>query len=205
MLEFISKIYLWDKTSVATFLLIIFLLGILFGILAVGQLEVSSRQNLFTTITGFMQGFSGLDYDRTVLMNEMTGIYYSSLLLLWILGISVLGIPLIFILIFIQGFAFGFTIAFMIMYFDLQGFFLIMFAILPQNLISIPVYLLAAVTASTFGWRIINFIRGQASLSPAIFLDYTLKMVLLAFFLFFSILIEVFVSPFVFERILLYI
>ncbi|MFW5985045.1 MAG: stage II sporulation protein M [Halanaerobiaceae bacterium] len=200
----IYNLYLKKKTAIFIFLIFIFLLGVLFGVLALYRLEAGTRNSLFQIISGFMQGISDLKVEHSVLIKETIGVYVGSLFLIWLLGISVIAMPLIPVIILVKGFGLGFTAAFLIHYFDFSGFLLLVFTVLPQNIFDVPVYILAGITGISFSIRIINYFRGRGYLYLIDFFDYTLKMMLLTVFLLFSILLEVFVSPFVFEKIIKY-
>ena len=204
MLELLRKVYLQERFHIFIFLFIIFVIGVIFGAIAVSGLEPTVNRNLFTTFSGFINSYRTINYERSVLLTEMAGVYYSSLLIIWVMGLSVVLMPLIPCWLLIKGFAFGFSISFLARYFQLQGVLLAVLALLPQNLISIPVYLLAGVIAISFSWRVIGYFRGRNKISPVDVIDYSLKFLLLGIFLFISILIEVFVSPNLFERVLYY-
>ena len=202
MLRILKKVYLEGRTHILIFLVIIFVIGIIFGAVAVSRLQPSLNRNLYNTFSSFISSYDSINYENSVLINELAAVYYSSLLIIWLLGLSVVVMPLIPCWILIKGFAFGFSIAFLTRYFQLKGVLLSILGLLPQNLISIPVYIMAGVIAISFSLRVIGYFRGRNQLSLVDFIDYSLKMLLLGIILFVSILLEVFVSPFLFEKIL---
>lgn len=70
--------------------------------------------------------------------------------LLWFLGLTIIGAPLIVLVIFNKGFILGFTVAFLVQEKSLQGVALSLFSILPSNLIRVPALFLAGILALTF-------------------------------------------------------
>ena len=188
--------------SILVFLLVIFIIGVIFGAAAIYSLDFNSRQNLFLTLNHFFQGFQEIEYENPILFNQMTRIYFSSLFFIFLCGIVIIALPLIPVLLFLKAFSLGFTTAFLLTYFDLKGLLLILLTVIPQNIISIPVYFLACVIAMVFSIKIFNHLRGRKKLSMVHFADYFLKIILLAFLLLISVLIEVYLSPFLFSFLL---
>ncbi|MGB9662709.1 MAG: stage II sporulation protein M [Moorellaceae bacterium] len=69
---------------------------------------------------------------------------------LWFLGLTVLGGPLIILLLFVKGFILGFTVAFLVQEKALQGVALSLFSILPANLLRVPALFLGGALALSF-------------------------------------------------------
>lgn len=69
---------------------------------------------------------------------------------LWFLGLTVLGGPLIVLLLFVKGFILGFTVAFLVQEKALQGVALSLFSILPANLLRVPALFLGGALALSF-------------------------------------------------------
>jgi len=82
--------------------------------------------------------------------------------LLWLLGLSVIGAPLIAAVIFLRGFTLGFVFGFLIDDLGIRGAALALAALLPQNLVSIPGVLLCAVGAIGFSAEIVRTVFGRA-------------------------------------------
>jgi stage II sporulation protein M len=82
--------------------------------------------------------------------------------LLWLLGLSVIGVPLIAAVVFLRGFTLGFVLGFLIDNLGLRGAALALAAMLPQNLVSIPGILFCAVGAIGFSTEIVRTVFGRA-------------------------------------------
>lgn len=80
---------------------------------------------------------------------------------IWLLGISIIGLPLIFILLFLKGVVVGFTVGFLVSQHGWNGLLLAFVSVLPQNLIIIPAFLVMTTVAASFSLRMIRhqFIR----------------------------------------------
>lgn len=114
---------------------------------------------------------------------------------LWFLGLTVIGLPLIVLIILARGFILGFTVSFLARQKSLEGTVLIALGIFPQNLLYIPALLVGGVLAISFS---LYLIKGRFSVTSALwtkFMLYTLLMLLVTLVLIFAGLIEGFAAP----------
>ena len=90
--------------------------------------------------------------------------------LIWILGLSVIGLPGILILDFLKGVLIGFTVGYLVGQYSWKGLLFALVSIAPQNLFIIPVLMMCGVAAITFSLYIIRdrFImnRGGSMVKP---------------------------------------
>lgn len=115
------------------------------------------------------------------------------LLLLWFLGVTVIGFLGILPVIFARGFASGFAVGFLVDALGLRGMALTLFSLFPQLALSIPTLLLAAVAAMSFSRAIFSERRSRAFLVDL--LGFSLLVGMLALPLLGASLVEAFVSP----------
>ena len=76
--------------------------------------------------------------------------------ILWVLGVTIIGIPFIYILIGVRGFITGFTSGFIIEYLGLKGVLFSAMTILPKELIIIPCLIALGVNGINFSMGIIK-------------------------------------------------
>lgn len=132
------------------------MVGISSGAFTVKALSDQHKGELISYMESFFQILSQKSFDafsvlkQSLINNLQTGI------LTWILGVTIIGIPLILLIIVIRGFILGFTVGFLIEQMGLSGFFFSIFAILPQNLFIIPGIIIIAVIAISFSVMIIK-------------------------------------------------
>lgn len=129
--------------NIAIYFVIIlaFTIGVCTGAFTVNVLDYNQYDELSNYIKDFFSIIQGQDINHTELFK--TSIYNNlkMVLLLSILGVTVIGIPLVLIIIGIKGFVIGFTVGFLVKVLDLKGVFFSLLGILPQNLIIIPCYI----------------------------------------------------------------
>ncbi|NLM38917.1 MAG: stage II sporulation protein M [Firmicutes bacterium] len=134
-------------------LCVLFAMGVGFGALATQSLSDSQRADLsdyvasvfarLTSNTGSLLGPSRSWYSLTDDVLKTAG-------LIWLLGLTVIGAPLVLGIVFLRGFVLGFTVGFMIDQMHFRGIILSLISVLPHNLLAVPAVLLAAGGALSF-------------------------------------------------------
>lgn len=139
--------YFRENSSVLFLLLIVFVVGIISGALTATTLNTSQKNELFNYINGFLEtkamNITHGELFRQIFFNNATLI-----LVLWFLGATIVGIPLIIGLVGFKGFTIGFTISFMLDIFcDIRGMLMIISSIIPQALIILPCITILSISA----------------------------------------------------------
>jgi len=136
--------------------ILFFVVGISSGAFTVKALSDQHKGELISYMQNFFQVLNQSTFDafsvlkQSLVNNLQTGI------LTWILGVTIIGIPLILLIIVIRGFIIGFTVGFLIEQMGIKGFLFCVFAILPQNLFIIPGIIIIAVIAVSFSVMLIK-------------------------------------------------
>jgi stage II sporulation protein M len=143
--------------------LVVLVIGVLAGGLSVRSLNAPGHQELSQfleqllrslTVEGTAPG-SGWQWMAAQDVLKTAG-------LLWLLGLSVIGVPLIAAVVFLRGFVLGFTLGFLIDDLLLRGAALGLVALLPQNLVLIPGLLFCAVGAIAFSLELARTVFGRS-------------------------------------------
>lgn len=143
----------------------LFGLGLVSGGIAVSVVQDESRHEL----SGFVEGYlahtataSETQWSSSLTRNVMQEMLQGAGLP-WILGLTVLGAPLILALVFLKGFALGFTIVFLFDELSYRGILLMFAGIVPHSLLKIPALLLASGAALTFALATAKILVGRQS------------------------------------------
>ncbi|KEO82383.1 stage II sporulation protein M [Tumebacillus flagellatus] len=201
--------YLKDHSSLFVFVTVLFFIGVIFGAIVVGALSNDQATSLNDALQGF---FKALNLDSTnTTPSEITWHSVASFLkttgLMWILGLSIIGLPVIVILIFMKGFVIGFTVGVIVSQFHAKGVAFAMAAILPQNLIYIPALLICGVAGISFSLslvrsrftnsqpRTVGTAVGTGSMLYCSFLSYTGLVTCIAVAMILAAFVEGYVSP----------
>ncbi|MFD1738784.1 stage II sporulation protein M [Bacillus salitolerans] len=153
----IIKLHIKEHSSIYLFVSILFMMGIIFGAIVVNSMSISQKQDLFLYLSRF---FGQVSQGEFASANEMfLQSYFHQLKyigLMWILGISIIGLPVILVLLFLKGIVVGFTVGFLVNQLGWNGFVLSVVAVLPQNIIIIPAFVIIGTVAISFSLRLIG-------------------------------------------------
>ncbi|MDD2497972.1 MAG: stage II sporulation protein M, partial [Desulfitobacteriaceae bacterium] len=136
----------------------IFLCGVVFGIFSINKLNETQVKELTGFVDGFIAYLPAASFDSGLELKHALGINLKSLFFTWFLGLTVIGAPLTLAVIFTRGFLLGFTAGFLILEKTVQGLLVVFLTVVPQNLLSVPVVILAAITSISFS---LYLVRGK--------------------------------------------
>lgn len=178
------------------FVCMCFIAGIIFGSLGVNTLSTEQVAGL----KDYVNKALGLYADKIDFSLTVRQAVYKNLLnwgKIFFLGLTVIGMPLVLIIVFTRGFVLGFTIVFLIQTGSYSGGILAFLAILPPNLLSFPAYIMAAVAAINFS---LYLLKGRDTIRNVPitqnFLGYFGVMLTLGVLFTAAALIEGYLSPF---------
>lgn len=171
-------------------------LGVILGVLGVGLLSKEQVSYLTQLISNFLAYLQNLQIDDQAYIREVLGSIWKDLGLIYLLSLTVIGLPGVFVIIFLRGFLLGFVLGFFAQEMAFDGVIFATLAMAPQNLITVPVYLAAGVTAVELSWfllrRFWHFPRPP--LRPFVW-KFTTFMFFLAAIASMGGLVEVYVTP----------
>ncbi|MBJ8029758.1 stage II sporulation protein M [Bacillus cereus group sp. N21] len=190
--------HIQDNSSLYIFVSVLLLMGVLFGAILVNSLQVNQKQDLSFYLNRF---FGQVSKGEFAIASEMFRESYFSQLkyigFIWLLGISIIGLPLIFILLFLKGIVVGFTVGFLVSQHGWNGLLLAFVSVLPQNLIIIPAFLVMTTVAASFSLRMIRhqFIRKINEPLLPMLIRYTCFFLIIGVILAIASSIEAYASP----------
>ncbi|MCD5407491.1 MAG: stage II sporulation protein M [Desulfotomaculum sp.] len=170
-------------------------LGSILGILAVDYLKPEQVAELNAYLETFLNQATTLEIDthqavKSSIINNLTVI-----LIIYLLGLTVIGMPLVWALLFIRGFALGFTVSFLTQQKSWQGILLAVIAIFPQNIVYIPAVLIGAVASLAFSILLIKrYFNSHLAVWPG-FAGYNILMLLVAIMAVLAGLVEAYLTP----------
>ncbi|WP_221626798.1 stage II sporulation protein M [Cohnella lubricantis] len=184
------------------FIGVLLLSGAVFGFLLVNALTLDQQQELADELKAYWTTFaepSSLNagaafWDRFLLYAKWIG-------LIWLLGISVIGLPLMLALDFLKGVLLGFTVGLIIRELAWRGVGLSIAAIAPQNAIVIPALTIASASGARFAYYIVRerLFRRKGRLLPPFLAHSAVALAMLAILLC-AALYEAYAAPYLLER-----
>ncbi|GAK02339.1 stage II sporulation protein M [Geomicrobium sp. JCM 19037] len=150
-------IHISEYRSLYVFSAVLFFMGIIFGAIVVNSLSLSQKEDLFIYLQQFFGqvGDGQLTADGDLFWESFVH-YIKYIGLMFVLGLSVIGSPLILLLLFLKGIAIGFTVGFLVNQMGIEGFVLSLVTVLPQNILLVPIIMISAVLSVAFSLRLIR-------------------------------------------------
>ncbi|WP_067836696.1 stage II sporulation protein M [Amphibacillus sediminis] len=181
------------------FILVLFLMGLIFGAIIVLTMHFTQKQDLLFYLNQYFgrieDSMIGSPFDL-LKMSIVNHIQY--LAIFFVLGLSIIGLPAIWIMVFAKGTFIGFSVGFFVSQYGARGFAFVSAALLPQNFIIIPVYLLAGTLAMICSLYLLKRLTGRrlARMSFQPMLHYSSIFILLTVCLVLAAFVEAYFSSY---------
>jgi stage II sporulation protein M len=145
------KQFMKENVSLYVFVSVLFVIGVVFGAVMVNALSLEQKQEMSRHLGSFFQEVNGgMEVDKGLSFQQSFGMHMKWILLIWLFGLSIIGLPLILILDFLKGVLIGFTVGYLIGQLSWKGMLFAFVSVAPQNLIIIPALLICSVSAIAF-------------------------------------------------------
>lgn len=129
---------------------LILLLGIALGSMAVSILSPSQKADLLKYLGGYLSHLGSGQGSGPSLMRVALSTNLKALLIFSLLGVSIIGLPVMCLMLFLRGFVVGFTTGFITGELGSKGLFVLLAGVAPANLLLLPAFLMTA--AAAFGY-----------------------------------------------------
>lgn len=193
-----------EHASVYLFTIVLFLMGVIFGAIVVNSLNLSQKQDLYYYLTQFFGQVAKGEFASAYDMFQQS--YFHNLQyigFMWVLGISIIGLPLILVLLFLKGVVVGFTVGFLVNQMGWQGFLLSFVSVMPQNFIVIPAFIIMGTIAISFSLKMVRnqFMKRMHEPIFPMIMRYAFVMVAISALLLISASLEAYVSPMIMKQV----
>ena len=124
------------KNNLVIIILVIFIIGIIFGSLYITILSNTQKENILNHTTSFFSNISKINFNSKI--DIFKNALYSNLfytIIMWLLGLSVIGIPIVFIMVFFKSFVLSFSVSSIFAKYGIKGILKVFIYILPSSLI----------------------------------------------------------------------
>lgn len=191
------RLYMKEYLPLFIFVSVLFIMGVIFGALLVNALSFEQRQDITRYLGSFFYTIDqGTDIDGKQSLQQAFSMHIKWMILIWILGLSVIGLPLILILDFLKGVLVGFTVGYLVGQLSWKGMMFALVSVAPQNLIIIPSIIVCSVAAISFSLFLIkNRVLQRKGTVSQPFMSYTLTTLSLIGLLLGVSVFEAYVSP----------
>ncbi|QQY80631.1 stage II sporulation protein M [Keratinibaculum paraultunense] len=136
--------------------IVIFGIGIISGAITIKVLNLEQKNSIMTFLNTFFKMIGNSSFDNVSILKQSLIDNVKTIILIYITGFIVIGIPIISMVVLFRGFALGFTVGFLVNEYGFKGFIFSILGILPQNLIIIPVLLAISSIGIVFSMKSIK-------------------------------------------------
>lgn len=192
-----------DNLNLYVFVGVLIIVGALFGVLLVNALTLEQQQELADEVGVYLTTVRDSNNLEASTAFWDSFLFYAKWIgLIWLLGLSVIGLPVVLALDFLKGVLIGFAVALLVRQLAWKGVFFFLASTAPQNALVIPALMIASVSASRFAYFVVKerLFRRKGQLLPP-FLAHSAVSALMLLMLCCASLYEAFISPYVLERI----
>ena len=196
--------YIKENIKTYLILLIIFFIGLILGVIFVDNASEPQANQISSYINNFINSIKeNYQISTKDLLKETVINNVSIAVILWFLGSTVIGFPLIYVVICYKGYCIGYTISSVIATIGTaKGIVFILATMLLQNIIYIPVILTLGVSGVKL-YRLIMEDRRRENIKIQI-VKHTIFSILMLMLLIISALIETYISGNLLEAVIKY-
>ena len=196
MQKAIRKIKMLNVDKNVTFLLL-FIFGVVVGSIFVNFLSKGQLNELSILNHYFMDKYVNINLNKIDLLKYIFYKRIKTLIIIWIIGLTFLGLPTIIIIIIFLGISFGFMISIGTITYGFKGILLNLSFLFPHYVIYVPLFVFIINKIFKIS-SYLYFKKSQKRFytnKKQVFVDYTITLLVCMFIIFFGSLIETFLNP----------
>lgn len=184
------------KKKMVVFLMIIFIIGLISGSLFIVILSKADKSLIKEYLEQFLTSINNnkLNYNSAIISSIGSNVFY--VLLIWLLGISVIGLPIMLFIYFSKAFMLGFSISSMLFHYKLKGILLAFLYVFPHQILNIFIYSFLMLYSTSLSIRIIKSLLAKRTLDfKQIMAKYGMVLVISLIGITISSFLEIFLMP----------
>lgn len=184
------------NNQIITFLFGLSIIAIITGAFYITILNKTDQSLITETILNFFNNISTNKLNYGLSLKNTFVINIGFIILIWLLGISVIGIPIIIFLFFSKIFTLGFSISSIIFNYKLKGIPLAILYIFPHHVINGYIYMIILAYSLSLSLKIITTIIKRKSIDFKIIMNkYGYVLIISSIIILITTLFEVFITP----------
>ena len=188
-----------NNKKIIIFLFGLSLIGIISGSLFITTISSNDKIEVVEYIKGFIKNINDFNIKSSIMSLLISNIGF--IILIWLLGISIIGIPIILFMFFTKIFIIGFTISSFILSYKTKGVLLAIIYVLPLQIINILIYTLITLYAIKISNNLIYCIFNKNTNYKLIPNKYVKILLISVVTIFINIIYESILFPFLLNKI----
>ena len=188
------KSILNERKSILYFFLVLLFVGIIFGSLFITVLDEPDKMKVATQIKDFFSNMTTINHLSTLKSSLISNVF--SVLFIWILGASGVGIIVIVLFIFIKGFIFGFSVGAITYTYGFKGALIAFIYLFPHGFINLILLFILSIKSFNLSLSFLKNLFSKHSIDYRLFGKKYLRLLVLVLLLFIvSSIFETYISP----------
>lgn len=192
---------IYSKKIVIFIIVSMFLIGLLFGSIYITILDNDSKKDIIISVQNYFNSFSNITFSSKLEIFKSTflkNILYFGIM--WALGLSIIGIPIILLMIFIKSFILGFSSAGIFACYKFKGILGLIMYIFPSNIITLALSIFLGIYTVNLSIKLGINAFGKKTLNFGTFMGrYFFILLIIILVSIFTSLFDAFVSPSLFK------
>lgn len=181
----------------------VFIIGIITGSIFIMVINTNDKSLIVEHITKFFSNVNSSDYSYLDSLKNMLSLNYFYVIVIWVLGLSILGILVNIFLTYLKGFIIGFTTSSLIITYGFKSILAVILYIIPHTLINSLVIIILTIYSITFSRYLLIQIFQKKDMKTKNFMKKYLIILLIAVALtLVSSISEVYLFPFLLKLII---
>lgn len=193
-----------SKKFIFLSVIILLVLGLLFGSLYITILSNNEKKYISDSVYNYFNSFNSISFsDKLHIFKESFISNFTYLVIIWVLGISIIGLPVIYIMTFFKSFVIGFSIAGIFAKYKISGLLGIFIYLFPSKLIILVLGLFLAIYSVNISINLSNTVFKKKTINFASFMGKYIFLLLVSILIcIICSLFEAFISPYLYKLII---
>ncbi|MBQ9011749.1 MAG: stage II sporulation protein M [Bacilli bacterium] len=195
--NFRRNIYI--NKNLFVFLLVIVIIGLLSGAIFSMIIDTTDKKIVFDYLNDFFNNARDgkLYFDNSLFNSLIFTLLF--VVIIWFLGVSVIGFFIILFLLFLKAFVLGFSLGSIILNFKIKGILLSFLYVFPHQVVNVLIYMLVSAYALIISFKVIRCFTTKKTLDfKGIMNRYTIVLLISIFVLVISSVYEIYLLPHLF-------
>lgn len=190
-----------NKKRILYLVLIIGLIGLLFGSIYLSVLDNSNKKTVLNTVNNYFYTYKDISFSNKLSIFKDTFIKNTLFyLFIWVIGLSIIGLPIIFFVVFIKFFVTGFSISSIFSLYKFKGILGIIIYMFPSNIINLLYLILISSYSVNLSIKLFIHVFKKKSFNFNNYMNKYILILLISILLSFIIsLYEAFINPYFYK------
>ena len=193
---------IFPNKKINYFVITILLLGVISGSIFLVALNKPDKTNIVLKIVSFMENINKGNINSGQAFKNSLIINYTFIILIWMLGLSIIGIIINIFLTYIKGFITGFSISSILLSYKYKGILASILYIFPSGILNIIIVVTLTIYSIMFSHNLLKIIISKKNNNRLILKKYIIILIICIILSFISSILEVYLFPYLLKIII---